>query len=177
MEGNPTFLPRPAWQLPTSDDAVKQLVAMWTLGHSVREVERSSNQVVVTESATVGAAGIFGAFAVLSFIVYRSRAGAVLTLFFASVATYAAVNSDFVADRNCGELVVRRRVGPWAIRRAYQARTIDQIYVRRSFHKGSGLAVRFKSGRSKNLTMSLGWTPDLDRIAATLNHFLHTPHR
>jgi hypothetical protein len=79
---------------------------MWTLGHSVREVERSSNQVVVAESATVGAAAIFGAFAVLSLIVFRSRAGAVLTIFFASVATCAAVNSVFVADRK------RRASGP-----------------------------------------------------------------
>ncbi len=145
-------------------------------GHSVTEKERSSLHVVVSETATTWTAAMFGGFAVLSLFLYRGIAGAILTLFFACWAAYAAVASEFVADRGRGELLVRRRIGPWSITRAYPVTDIAGVYVRRSFHKGNGLAVRFKSGRSKGLTMSLDWEPNLDPVAASLNHFLHTSH-
>lgn len=128
--------------------------------------------VVVSETATTGAVAIFGGLAVLSVFVYSGIAGAIVTAFFAGWAVYAAVASEFIADRVRGELLVRRRVGRWSIRKTYRAEGIAAVYVRRSI-KGSGLALRFKSGRSKGLTMSLDWEPGLDGISATLNHFLH----
>ena len=130
--------------------------------------------VVISETATTGAAVIFGGFAVLSLFLYNGIAAAAIIVFFAAWAFYAAVSSKFVADRSRGELLVERRIGPWSIRRIYPAAEIAGVYVRRTIDKGSGLAVRFKSGRSKALTLSLGWEPDLDYVAATLNQFLHT---
>jgi hypothetical protein len=41
--------------------------------------------------------------------------------------------------------------------------------------KGSGLALRFKSGRTKGLTMSLGWESRLENFSATLNSYLRAP--
>jgi hypothetical protein len=144
------------------------------LGHSVKETERSSMHVVVSESATTWVAVMLSGFAVLSLFIYRGIAGLLVMLFFACWAAYAAVASEFVADRGRGELLVRRRIGPWSITRAYPATEIAGVYVRGSVWKGNGLILRFKSGRSKGLTTSLDWDPDLDRAAASLNHFLHT---
>jgi hypothetical protein len=144
------------------------------LGHSVKETQRSSMHVVVSETPTTWVAAMFGAFAVLSLFLYGGVAGAILTLFFACWAAYAAVASEFVADRGRGELLVRRRIGPWSITRAYPVTDVAGVYVRQSgVRKGSGLAVRFKSGHTKGLTMSLDWEPDLHRAAASLNHYLH----
>lgn len=100
--------------------------------------------------------------------------GIVLALWLASFGLYAAISSSFIADRNRRVLVVRRRVGRWTFERIYEATTIDRVYVRSTI-KGSGLAVRFKSGRSKGLTMSLGFATNLEGMAAALNHFLYTP--
>ena len=108
-------------------------------------------------------------------VVYRNAVGVVLAFFFACFGLYAAVKSLFVGDRNRGVLVIKRRIGQWTFERVYEARAIDQIYVRFTI-KGSGLAVRFKSGRSKDLTMSLGTATNLEDAAAALNHFLHKPH-
>ena len=142
------------------------------LGHSIKETERSSMHVVVSESATTWVAFLFGGFGVLALIIYSGVTGMIVTLFFACWAAYAAVASEFVADRGRGELLVRRHIGPWSFARAYTATDIAGVYVRRTV-RGSGLALRFKSGRSKGLTMSLDWDPDLGRAAASLNHFLH----
>ena len=94
----------------------------------------------------------FGGFAVLCLFIYRGIAGVLVTVFFACWAVYAAVASEFVADRGRGEPLVRRRIGPWSTTKAYAATDIARVYVRRTVQKGSGLAVRFKSGRSKGLT-------------------------
>jgi hypothetical protein len=47
------------------------------------------------------------------------------------------------------------------------------VYVWQTI-KGSGLALRFKSGRSKGLTMSLDTQTDLDPLYAILNYYLNT---
>jgi len=60
--------------------------------------------------------------------------------------------------------------------KVYDASTIDLIFVRVT-NKGNGLAVRFKSGRSKSLTMSLGSGDSVEAAAAALNQFLYVPHR
>ena len=55
--------------------------------------------------------------------------------------------------------------------------TIDRVYVV-STQKGSGLAMRFISGRKKTLTISLGFDhANLDAAAMALNAFVHTHHR
>jgi hypothetical protein len=148
---------------------------MWTLGHSVREIERSHHQVIVEETATTVAAVVFGAFALLTAVVFRSIPGGAVALTFGSLGLYASVRSSFTADRDRRVLVIRRRVGWWALEKTYEAKAIDRIYVV-STRKGDGLAVRFKSGRHKNLTLSLGSSPtSLGSIAASLTEFLYTP--
>jgi hypothetical protein len=128
--------------------------------------------VVVSESATTGAVLFFGGLAVLSLLLFSGIACALIAGYFAAWSLYAAVASDFIADRSRGELLVRRKIGPWSITRAYRAETIDRVYVRRTI-KGSGLALRFKSGRTKGLTMSLGSEAQLERSSGALNYFLH----
>jgi hypothetical protein len=149
---------------------------MWTFGHSVNEIERSAHHVVIMETATSGVAAIFGAFAVMSLFVYRSVPGLAITLFFACAASYSGVNSSFIADRNHRTLVIRRQLWRWTFEKVYPAKTVDRVYVRHTI-RGSGLAVRFTSGRSKDLSMNFDTTAGLDHGAAALNHFLYTSHR
>jgi hypothetical protein len=87
---------------------------------------------------------------------------------------HAAVRSSFIADRSHQIFLIKRRIDRWTIERSYEAKSIERIYVRNTI-KGSGLAVRFKSGRTKDLTMSLSFETGLEDIAAALNHFLQTP--
>jgi hypothetical protein len=148
---------------------------MWTFGHGVREIERSNQWVVVEETATTGAVLLFTAFACLGLIVFRDVVGTVIALFLFSIGLYAAVGSTFTADRDRRVLVIKRRIMLWTFEKVYEAKAIDRIYVRFTI-KGSGLAVRFRSGRSKDLTMSLGSARTLDAAAAALNHFLYKPH-
>jgi hypothetical protein len=147
------------------------------LGHSIVERDRSATSIVVSETATLWAAVLFGGFAVLSVVLYRGIASAVMALYLASWAIYASVASEFVADCRRQELVVRRHIGPLSIKTVYPASSIAQIYVRRTYSKGSGLALRLKSGHSKGLTMSLGRDGDLDALAGSLNHFLSRSRR
>jgi hypothetical protein len=149
---------------------------VWTFGHAVREIERSHQQVIVEETPTTGAILLFAAFAFLMLISLRNTVGMLLAFFCAAIALYAAVGSSFVADRNRRVLVIKRRVWVWTFERVYEASTIDRVFVRATI-KGDGLAVRFKSGRSKELTMSLGFGDNLEDAAAALNQFLYTPHR
>ena len=102
--------------------------------------------------------------------------GLVLGFFFAGIALYAATRSSFAASRSRGVLIVKRRIGALAFEKVYDASTIDRIFVRVTM-KGKGLAVRFKSGRSKGLTMSLSSEDGLEDAAAALNQFLYVPHR
>ena len=90
---------------------------------------------------------------------------------FALLALYAAVRSSFVADRNRQILIVRRRLWVWDFERVYEAAIIDRIMVRSTI-KGNGLAVRFKSRSTKDLTLSLGSAAGLEGLAGALNHFL-----
>jgi len=144
---------------------------VWKPGHVVREIERSHQSVVVEETATTGAAVLFGALALVTLIAFRNAAGVALTVYFAAFGLCAGIRSSFVADRTRRVLVIKRRIALWNFERVYEAKTIDRIYVRSTI-KGSGLAVRFKSGRSKDLTISLGSANRLEAIAGTLNHFL-----
>lgn len=144
---------------------------MWSLGHAVREIERSHQRLVIEETATTGAALLFGALALVTLLAFRSTTGAAVCLFFVSAGLCAGVRSVFIADRTRRVLVIERRIAFWNFERVYDAKAIDRIYVRSTL-KGSGLAVRFKSGRRKDLTMSLGSTIGLEGLACTLNYFL-----
>jgi hypothetical protein len=136
----------------------------------------------VEETATKGAVIVFGAFALLDLVSFRRAVGnvfalgMVLALFMAGLALYAAISSSFVADRTRRALIIKRRIGILTRERVYDASTIDRIFVRATL-KGNGLAVRFKSRRSKSLTMSLGSGDRLEDAAAALNQFLNVPHR
>jgi hypothetical protein len=144
---------------------------VWELGHSVKEIQRSHQKLVVEETATQGSAIIFGALALGTLIAFRNATGAIVGLFFASAALYSGVRSLFIADRTRSELAIKRRIAFWDFERVYEAKTIDRVNVR-SMIKGSGLEVRFKSGKRKYLTMSLGSPTGLEGIASALNHFL-----
>ena len=148
-------------------------VGFWSRRAGSREVGRTHQQIVVEETPTTAAVFIFGGFACLALIA-RDRIGVVLALVLGSIALYAAVRSTFVADRNRHVLLIKRRILFWTFERVYEASAIDRIYVRYMGRGGSGLAVRFKSGRSKSLTMSLGSGRGLDGLAGALNHFLYT---
>jgi hypothetical protein len=51
-------------------------------GHSVKETDRSSRHVIICETATPGAAAIFGGFAVLSLFLNSGVPGAIKTGYF-----------------------------------------------------------------------------------------------
>jgi hypothetical protein len=99
-----------------------------------------------------------------------------LSVLFAIGALCAAVRSSFIGDRSRRLLIIRRRIGVFAFEKVYDSKDIDLVCVRSTLN-GSGLYVRFKSGRSKTLTMSLGFGDALDDAAAALNEFLYVPHR
>ena len=140
------------------------------------------NRVVVEETATKGAVWLFGAFALLGPISLHNATGnvraigLVVTVFFASVAVYAAVRSTFTADRSRRVLAVKRRIWVLKYEKVYEARVIEGVFVHSTIN-GSGLSLRFRSGRTKGLTMSLGFGDGLEDAAASLSEFLYVPHR
>ena len=89
-------------------------------------------------------------------------------------ALYASVQSTYTADRLGGQLIINRRILFSTLRTVYDAHTIDRVYVRHT-QKGSGLYVRFKSGRNKRLSMSLEFI-SLEAFTVALNTTLYT-HR
>ena len=159
---------------------------MWNLAHSVREIERSHHRVVIEETATIGAVWLFGGLALLTLLLWATRpgtsrstlaeeaVGAFAVLFFALFALYASVQSTYTADRLSGQLIINRRILFSTLRTVYDAHTIDRVYVRHT-QKGSGLYVRFKSGRNKRLSMSLEFI-SLEAFTVALNTTLYT-HR
>lgn len=159
---------------------------MWNFGHSVREIERSHNHVVIEETATVGGIWLSGGLASLTLVLWLSRprsthlrlseeaVGAFVVVFFASFALWASVRSPYTADRTSGQLVIERRILFRTFRTTYDAHSIDRVYVRDS-QKGSGLYIRFKSGRRKRLSTSLEFV-SLKDFAVALNKALYTPH-
>ena len=112
---------------------------MWSLGHSVREIERSHHRVVIEETATTGAVGLFGGFALLTLLLWVTRpgssrstlaeeaVGAFSALFFAMFALYASVQSTYTADRLSGQLIINRRILFSTLRTVYYAHTIDRV--------------------------------------------------
>jgi hypothetical protein len=159
---------------------------MWSFGHSVREVERSHDHVVIEETATTGAVWIFGGLVSLVLLLWLTRpkptqarpseeaVGALAVIFFTALALWASVRATYTADRRKGLLVIERRILFWTVRSAYDAYTIDRVYVRDT-QKGSGLYVRFKSGRKKRLSVSMEFT-SLEPLAIALNTALYTHH-
>ena len=159
---------------------------MWSFGHSVRAIERSHNRAVIEETATTGAAWFFGGMALLVLMLWLTRprshettlaeeaVGACVVIFFALFALWASVWATYTADRRSGQLVIERRILFWTLRTAYDAHTIDRVYVRDT-RKGSGLYVRFKSGRKKRLSVSMEFI-SLEPFAIALNAALYTHH-
>ena len=93
--------------------------------------------------------------------------GAFAVLFFSLLALYASVRSTYTADRPSGQLIIERRILFSTVRTAYDAHTIDRVYLRHT-QKGSGLYILFRSGRSKRLSMSLEFV-SLEAFTAALN--------
>ena len=148
---------------------------MWSLGHTLREVERSHSRVVFEETATTGAVWISAVPSLPLVLVFRNTASVIVSLGFASFALYASVSSKFIADRSRREFTIERRIAFWTMRRVYQTAMIDRMYVI-STQKGDGLGMRFKSGKKKMLTMSLGADYQaLDSASIALNAFVYTP--
>lgn len=161
--------------------------AMWSFGHSVREVERSPQRVVIEETATTGSAWLFGGAALGTLLLWITRprssgstlaeeaVGACAVLYFGLLALLASVRSTYKADRTSNYLLVERRVLRWTMRTSYDAHTIQRIEVRQT-NKGSGLYVHFKSRRCKKLSWSLGGIP-LEAYAVSLNNTLYAPRQ
>lgn len=159
---------------------------MWSLGHSVREIERSHYRVVIEETATTGAVWLFAGIAVVVLALWLTRprssestlleeaVGAFPVILFAMFALWASVRATYTADRQSGQLIIERRVLFWTLRTAFDAHTIDRVYVRDT-RKGSGLYIRFKSGRKKRLSVSLECI-SLEAFATSLNTALYTHH-
>jgi hypothetical protein len=159
---------------------------MWSFGHSVREIERSHYRVVIEETATTGVVWLFGGMAFVVLALWLTRpgssestlaekaVGAFAVIFFAMFALWASVRATYTADRHSGQLIIERRVLSWTLRTAYDAHTIDRVYVRDT-RKGSGLYIRFKSGRKKRLSVSLECVP-LEAFATALNTALYPHH-
>ena len=157
---------------------------MWRFGHSVSEIERSHDHVVIEETSTNGVVWIFGGMTLLVLVLWLTAprsaessfsveaVGAFAVMYFAFFALWASVGSTYTADRRSGQLVIERRILFQTLRTAYDAHTIDRIYVRYT-GKGSGLYVRFKSGRKKRLSVSLEFV-SLEAFAIALNTALHT---
>ncbi len=159
---------------------------MCSFGHSVREIERSHNRVVIEETPTTGGVWVFGGLTLLVVVLWLTgprlpkstladeSVGAFAVMFFLFFALWASVRSTFTADRLSGQLVIERRILFRTLRTAYDAHTIDRVYVR-DMGKGLGLYVRFKSGRKKRLSMTLEiiWLED---FATALNDVLYS-HR
>lgn len=139
-------------------------------------VAQSNYVVVVEETSTRTAAWGFILFGLLAIPLYRSILGAAIGAFFMMFGLYASVASSFVADRGRRLLVVTRRLGRLEFKKQYDATDIEEIFVRYT-RKGSGLALRFRSGRTKSLTMSLGAPDNLDRAAGALTAYLFVPKR
>ncbi|HWA94907.1 MAG TPA: hypothetical protein VG844_09925 [Terracidiphilus sp.] len=141
---------------------------------------------MIEETATTGAVWFFGAMALLvlallltapkspRWTVTNEAIGAFAVLFFASFALWASVRATYTADRRSGQLVIERRILFWTARTAYDAQTIDQVFVRNT-PKGSGLYVRFKSGRKKRLSVTMEFI-SLEPFAIALNTALYTHH-
>jgi hypothetical protein len=159
---------------------------MWSFGHFVREIERSHTHVVIEETATTGAVWLFGGMTLLVLVFWLTRprsfestvadeaVGAFGVMFFAFFVLWASVRSTYTGDRRSGQLLVERRILFRKLRTAYDAHTIDRVYVRDT-RKGSGLYVRFKSGRKKRLSTSLE-SISLEAFTVALNSALYTHH-
>jgi len=161
--------------------------AMWSFGHSVCEIEHSHHRVVIEETRTTGGIWLFGGLALLTLSLWLTRprpsrstfadeaVGALAVSFFALLALYASVPSKYTADRSSGQLVIERKILFWTTRTAYNAHTIDRVYVRHT-QKGSGLYVCFKSGHNKRLSWSMEFV-SLEAFAASLNNNLYIHHQ
>jgi len=125
---------------------------------------------------------LFAAFGILGVVSFwrdtgtTFAIGAIITVFVWLIAIYAGVGSQLIADRRQRALIVRRRIGLLTWEKSYQAGDIHRVEVV-STPKGSDLSVRLRSGRKKSLTISLGYGDRLYDDAASLNEFLHVPHR
>ena len=82
------------------------------------------------------------------------------------------MQSTYTADRPSGQLIIERRILFSTIRTAYDAHTIDRVYLRHT-QKGSGFYVLFKSGRNKRLSISLDFI-SLEAFTVALNAVLYT---
>ena len=115
---------------------------MWSFGHSVREIERSHNRVVIEETATTGTVWLFGGMALLVLVLWLTRprsskstlaeeaVGAFAVIFFAMFALWGSVRATYTADRRSGQLIIERRILFRTLRTAYYAHTIERVYVR-----------------------------------------------
>jgi hypothetical protein len=145
-------------------------------GHSVKEIDRTNQRIVVVETAMSGAVMMFAVFTLMGAF-FQDLIGAALAVIFGAMAVYSGISSTFIADRNLGTLVVKRRIVLWTVERLYSTDSIDRVYARDYGRNGRGLCLRFRSGKKKRLTTCSDWLCDLESVAGALNHYLYTTHR
>jgi hypothetical protein len=154
------------------------------LGHDVRKVEHSRHRVVIEATPSIPIIALFGAMAVLVVALTATAPKkpaidycipVVAMVFFASFALNGSVRSTLTADRTAGQLIIARTLLFWTFTQTYESYLIDRVYVRDT-QKGSALRVRFKSGRTRRLTLWYDFrTEPLQQAALALNEGL--PHR
>lgn len=133
-------------------------------------MEQSPHRVIVEETPHHVAVWIFTVFAVLTLISLRDLQGIVLSPCFASLALYASTRSRFTFNRSAQVLTIWRSVAFWKFEKHYPIPELQEVYIRPGV-KGNTLAVRFKSGRSRDLTTSFH-RQHLEETAKTLNRFI-----
>jgi hypothetical protein len=148
---------------------------MWAFGHRIREVERSRYRLVVEEIPSGPVVWMLSDVC-LFFSLLTLRIGPwglVVVLWFAWIGIFASIGSTLTVDRERADLRIERRIVFWRIRKTYDTRKIERVYVVDT-QKGSGLAVRFQGGGRKTLTTSLcedfAW---LQAVAVALNVYAH----
>lgn len=122
---------------------------MVSLKPRVKEIQRAHDHVVLEERPITAVAWFFAGLAVVALIWLWNTAAVALSLVPALFGLHASVESLFIANRLERLLIVRRRLALWTFEKRYATQTIHRIYVRDTL-KGSALALRFKSGGSKD---------------------------
>jgi hypothetical protein len=150
------------------------------MGYRFREVGRTPNVVVFEKRAHRTTPVFFGAVAIIpaavTFQTDRFLGNIVGLLLFGAFAAYSAIHSTYTADRQSGQLLVERKILFWKLYQVYPSHVIERI-ERIDTAKGTGLRIRFRSGRKKTLTNSISFNFEAHTYAASImNEFLYTSH-
>jgi hypothetical protein len=148
-------------------------VQIWTIGRSLEEISRSSQQIVYRETAAPGMTIAFGALGLVMFVILRDWAGAAASLVLFSFALWTTVKSTFTVERR-RRLLVTQRLFNSTSEHSWPASEIRALEVRKTI-QGPALTLCLASGQDQTLTKVLTSPDELERIAADINRYLDKP--